>query len=239
MQNFIVNRQEWCLAAKPNGNVVLESVSMGFLFKRPVLKGIAGLTKTSRVLIVAGSVGLVAACTRPCEPRVCEATHGGGAERDWRGSGVWGRKAGDLAAWTGFEFHGRRTANGEVHDSRALLAAHPDFPLPSYARIRNLRNGREIVVRVNDRFQPDYRSGRTLSVSHMAARFLGFVQQGTAPVQVIFLRRAGPPNETSYEDAFLARQPWVDCDRGRSGEVVACWPPEAPSQVRRLRPAWR
>ncbi|MEO5881446.1 MAG: septal ring lytic transglycosylase RlpA family protein, partial [Caldimonas sp.] len=56
-----------------------------------------------------------------------------------------------LASWYGKKFHGRRTANGETYDMYAMTAAHPTLPLPSYARIRNPANGREVVVRINDR----------------------------------------------------------------------------------------
>src|SRR5262249_27630379 len=61
----------------------------------------------------------------------------------YRGEGV--------ASWYGPDFHGRLTANGEVYDMHSLSAAHPTMPLPSYARVTNLDNGRSIIVRVNDR----------------------------------------------------------------------------------------
>src|SRR5580693_260473 len=56
-----------------------------------------------------------------------------------------------LASWYGDDFHGRNTANGEVFDTNGISAAHPTMPLPSYARVTNLTNGRSIIVRVNDR----------------------------------------------------------------------------------------
>ena len=55
------------------------------------------------------------------------------------------------ASWYGDAFHGRRTANGEIYDMAALSAAHPTMPLPSYARVTNMKNNRSIMVRVNDR----------------------------------------------------------------------------------------
>lgn len=75
-----------------------------------------------------------------------------------------------LASWYGHPFHGRRTATGERYDMNAMTAAHKTMPLPSYARVRNLRNGREIIVRVNDRgpFYP----GRVIDLSRAAARKL-------------------------------------------------------------------
>jgi rare lipoprotein A len=86
-----------------------------------------------------------------------------------------------LASWYGRKFHGRRTANGEVYDMFALTAAHPTMPLPSYAIVRNPANGREIVVRVNDRgpFHP----GRIIDLSYTAALKLDLLR-GVAPVEV-------------------------------------------------------
>ena len=85
-----------------------------------------------------------------------------------------------LASWYGRKFHGRRTANGETYDMYAMTAAHPTLPLPSYARIRNPANGREIVVRINDRgpFHP----GRIVDLSYAAALRLDLLR-GVAPVE--------------------------------------------------------
>jgi rare lipoprotein A len=87
-----------------------------------------------------------------------------------------------LASWYGRKFHGRRTANGEVFDMYALTAAHPTLPLPSWALVRNPRNGREIVVRVNDR-GPFGSRDRIVDLSYAAAVKLG-VERGVAPVQL-------------------------------------------------------
>jgi rare lipoprotein A len=72
-----------------------------------------------------------------------------------------------LASWYGRKFHGRRTASGEVYNMYAMTAAHPTLPIPSYARIRNPANGREVLVRINDRgpFHP----GRIVDLSYTAA----------------------------------------------------------------------
>jgi rare lipoprotein A len=86
-----------------------------------------------------------------------------------------------LASWYGRKFHGRRTANGEVYDMYAMTAAHKTLPLPSYARVRNPANGREIVVRVNDR--GPFHAGRIIDLSYTAALRLG-VLNGVAPVEV-------------------------------------------------------
>jgi rare lipoprotein A len=86
-----------------------------------------------------------------------------------------------LASWYGKKFHGRRTASGEVYNMYAMTAAHPTLPLPSYVRVRNPANDREIVVRVNDRgpFHP----GRVIDLSYTAALKLG-VLRGVAPVEL-------------------------------------------------------
>jgi rare lipoprotein A len=91
-----------------------------------------------------------------------------------------------IASWYGKPFHGRRTATGEVYDMHAMTAAHKTMPLPSYALVRNPRNKREVVVRVNDR--GPFKPGRVIDLSHAAARRLGI--SGIAPVEVRRLTHA-------------------------------------------------
>ncbi|HJV69462.1 septal ring lytic transglycosylase RlpA family protein [Ideonella sp.] len=86
-----------------------------------------------------------------------------------------------LASWYGRKFHGRRTASGETYNMYAMTAAHKTMPIPSYARVRNPANGREIIVRVNDR--GPFSSGRVIDLSYAAAVKLG-VQNGVAQVEV-------------------------------------------------------
>jgi len=95
-----------------------------------------------------------------------------------------------LASWYGSSFHGRMTANGEIFDRYAIAAAHTTMPLPSYARVTNLENGRSIIVRVNDR--GPYHQNRVIDVSERTADALGFHRQGTARVRVEYVRRASP-----------------------------------------------
>lgn len=92
------------------------------------------------------------------------------------------------ASWYGADFHGRRTANGEVFDRGSISAAHPTMPLPSYARVTNLRNAHSIVVRVNDR--GPYHGGRVMDVSQRVAEALEFKRFGTAKVRVEYLAKA-------------------------------------------------
>ncbi len=93
-----------------------------------------------------------------------------------------------LASWYGDAFHGRRTANGEVYDKNGISAAHPTMPLPSYARVTNLRNHRSIIVRVNDR--GPYHGGRIMDLSARAAEALEYKSLGTAKVKVEYVGRA-------------------------------------------------
>jgi rare lipoprotein A len=102
------------------------------------------------------------------------------------------------ASWYGSDFHGRRTANGEVFDRNSLSAAHPTMPLPSYARVTNLRNSRSIVVRVNDR--GPYHGGRVMDVSQRVAQALDFHNVGTAHVKVEWIGRA---ELSGSDDAML------------------------------------
>lgn len=86
------------------------------------------------------------------------------------------------ASWYGNKFHGRRTSNGEVYDMYGMTAAHKTLPIPSYVRVTNLSNGREVVVRVNDR--GPFHGDRIIDLTYAAASKLGFAQQGTARVKV-------------------------------------------------------
>ena len=99
-----------------------------------------------------------------------------------------GYSAEGIASWYGDDFHGRRTANGEVYDMQSISAAHPTLPIPSYARVTNLANQRSIIVRVNDR--GPYHAGRLIDVSARTARLLGFQDHGTARVRVDYVGRA-------------------------------------------------
>jgi rare lipoprotein A len=112
-----------------------------------------------------------------------------------------------IASWYGEMFHGRRTANGEIYDMEALTAAHPTLPLPSYARVTNLRNGRSLVVRINDR--GPYARGRIIDLSWAVASLLQISAPGTAPVRVQYLGPAPLDGNDGYERRVLARQPWA------------------------------
>jgi rare lipoprotein A len=105
-----------------------------------------------------------------------------------------------LASWYGRKFHGRPTANGETYNMYAMSAAHKTLPLPSYVRVRNPANGREVIVRVNDR--GPFARGRVIDLSYTAALKLDLLR-GVAPVEIERITfdeiRAGLP--TAVPDA--------------------------------------
>ncbi len=86
------------------------------------------------------------------------------------------------ASWYGTKFHGRRTASGEMFSMYGLTAAHRTLPIPSYARVRNLANGKETIVRINDR--GPFHSNRVMDLSYAAAVKLGMVSTGSAQVEI-------------------------------------------------------
>jgi rare lipoprotein A len=91
-----------------------------------------------------------------------------------------------IASWYGRMFHGRKTSNGEVYDMLAMTAAHPTLPLPSYARVTNVANGKQVIVRVNDR--GPFLHGRIIDLSYAAAFRLGYADRGSAEVEVEWLQ---------------------------------------------------
>jgi rare lipoprotein A len=105
-----------------------------------------------------------------------------------------------IASWYGPDFHGGLTANGERYDMHGISAAHPTMPLPSYARVTNLENGRSIIVRVNNR-GPFVRN-RLVDVSTGAAKALNFYGHGIARVRVEYVGPA--PLEGSDDKMLLA-----------------------------------
>ena len=109
-------------------------------------------------------------------------------------------RAEGMASWYGDDFHGRLTANGEVFDMASLTAAHPTLPIPSYARVTNLSNGKSLIVRVNDR--GPYHGNRLIDVSNKAAELLEFKGNGVARVRVEYVARA--PLEGSDDRQLVA-----------------------------------
>ena len=103
-----------------------------------------------------------------------------------------------IASWYGPKFHGKQTSSGEIYDMYAMTAAHKTLPLPCYLEVKNLENGRKIVVRVNDR--GPFHDNRIVDLSYTAALKLDMLDQGTALVKIRTLdprthRRGGAPVE--------------------------------------------
>lgn len=87
-----------------------------------------------------------------------------------------------IASWYGNKFHGRRTSSGETYDMYAMTAAHKTLPLPTYVRVTNLKNGRQVTVRVNDR--GPFHDNRIIDLSYTAAAKLDIIKTGTGLVEV-------------------------------------------------------
>src|SRR4051812_46548866 len=93
-----------------------------------------------------------------------------------------GYKARGVASWYGKKFHGQKTSSGEVYDMYGMTGAHKTLPIPSYARVTNLANGKSVVVRINDR--GPFHSDRIIDLSYAAAYKLGYAAAGSARVEV-------------------------------------------------------
>ncbi|MCT4575496.1 MAG: septal ring lytic transglycosylase RlpA family protein [Alphaproteobacteria bacterium] len=106
-----------------------------------------------------------------------------------------------VASWYGGgddDFHGKKTANGEIYNTRAMTAAHKTLPMPCFVRVTNLKNGRRVILRINDR--GPYVKNRIIDVSQKAAELLGFDDKGTTKVRVQIL------GKESKKIARLARR---------------------------------
>jgi rare lipoprotein A len=139
-----------------------------------------------------------------------------------------------LASWYGDDFHGRLTANGEVFDMTSLTAAHPTLPMPCYARVTNLSNGKSLIVRVNDR--GPYHGNRLMDVSSRAADLLEFKGNGVARVRVEYVGRA--PLEGSDDRQLIATlRTGVPAPSPSLVRVASARPfvPEVPSPGRAIR----
>tara|TARA_B100000686_G_C16668941_1_gene905227 strand:+ start:294 stop:1280 length:987 start_codon:yes stop_codon:yes gene_type:complete len=102
-----------------------------------------------------------------------------------------------IASWYGKDFHGKRTANGEIYNMNSLTAAHKTLPMPTYVQVTNLDNGRALVVRINDR--GPFVNNRIIDMSRRGAQLLGFERQGIAKVRVKVIG--------SSDEGFIANKP--------------------------------
>ncbi len=145
--------------------------------------------------------------------------------RPYQVAGLWYTPSDDrgydqtgIGSWYGPDFNGKPTANGEIYDMNGISAAHKTLPMPSYVEVTNLDNGRQLVVRVNDR--GPYKTGRIIDLSKRAAQLLGYDNSGTAHVRV---RRVFPDNVPSVQ---IADNGFGMNDDGPAGAI----PPAVPAQ---------
>ncbi len=140
-----------------------------------------------------------------------------GYPKPYRVNGVWyqpipdayGFKQRGTASWYGRKFHGRKTSNGETYDMYGISAAHKTLPFGTVVRVTNLRNGRRLDVRINDR--GPFAKGRIIDLSYGAAKKLSLVGPGTAPVEIVAL--AAPARKGATGGVARQLEP-VDLSRG-------------------------
>jgi rare lipoprotein A len=104
-----------------------------------------------------------------------------------------------IASWYGKKFHGQRTSIGEIYDMYGMTAAHPTLPIPSYARVTNPANGKSVIVRINDR--GPFLHDRIMDLSYVAAYKLGYINSGSAEVEVESIAVGANAPETSVVEA--------------------------------------
>lgn len=95
-----------------------------------------------------------------------------------------------IASWYGPNFHGKKTSSQEVYDMNKMTAAHKTIPIPSYVEVTNLKNGKKIVVRINDR--GPFHDGRIIDLSYVGAKKLGIVDAGTGVVEIRVIDPSNP-----------------------------------------------
>ena len=106
-----------------------------------------------------------------------------------------------VASWYGSKFHNQLTASGERYNMLAMTAAHRTLPLPTYVKVTNLKNGKQIIVKVNDR--GPFKRNRLIDLSYVAAKKLGIVKHGTALVEVKALTPSHNDNHWYKRPSFI------------------------------------
>lgn len=132
-----------------------------------------------------------------------------------------------IASWYGADFHGKRTANGETYDMHAMSAAHKTLPLGTYVRVFNRQNQKTIDVRINDR--GPFVHGRIIDLSYAAAKKLGIVGPGTAPVEIVALGKIATGKKHTKSPTYIP----VDYDSGNFTFQVGAF--SDPRNAERLR----
>ena len=132
-------------------------------------------------------------------------------------------KARGIATWYGRRYHGKQTSSGETYDMYAMTAAHTTLPIPSYARVTNLKNGKSVVVRINDR--GPFVEGRIIDLSYTAAHRIGVLAGGAAMVEVESII----PDGAGAMVASVPPQPAAPTPRPESAPLAAAREPEPPA----------
>ncbi|WP_317048497.1 septal ring lytic transglycosylase RlpA family protein [Echinicola strongylocentroti] len=132
-----------------------------------------------------------------------------------------------IASYYGRFFHNRRTANGEVFDMEGMTAAHKNLPFGTMVRVTNLKNGKEIIVKVNDRLPQN--SKRSIDLAKGAARKIGMIQMGLAPVAISVLKPAAMARLMDYyeDDApgdLRLRMYYKPIAVDKDTTVIFAWP---------------
>ena len=117
-----------------------------------------------------------------------------------------------VASWYGKKFHGNLTSNREVYDMHKMTAAHKTLPLPTYVRVRNLRNDKSIIVRVNDR--GPFVHNRIIDLSYAAARKLDMIKDGTSMVEVTAIDFDAPAGDRPVRKAVPPEPPVANRPQG-------------------------
>jgi len=133
-----------------------------------------------------------------------------------------------IASWYGKKFNGQRTSSGEVYDMYGMTAAHPTLPIPSYARVTNLKNNKSVIVRINDR--GPFLHDRIIDLSYAAAYKLGLIQDGSGEVQVDSIV---PGQDVTPPPATAA----VQTESLPPAEPPSAAPPAAPAPAPAVAPA--
>lgn len=129
-----------------------------------------------------------------------------------------------IASWYGMKFHGYATANGEIYDVYQYTAAHKTLPLPSYVRVTRQDNGKNVVVRVNDR--GPFHEGRIIDLSYQAAKHIGLDVDGTTPVTVTLLAAPHLQSERWVQVSALSNAKAAQQHRTKIQQLIkpAQWP---------------
>ncbi len=134
-----------------------------------------------------------------------------------------------VASWYGRKFHGRPTASGEIYDMHAMTAAHKSLPLPSYAQVTNLANGRSVVVRVNDR--GPFVDNRLIDLSYAAARELDLIAAGTGLVEVKVITKAASASQAAPSAATTSTGQSAQASAGTAVGAIDLQPQLVPEQA--------